>query len=116
MIGRADERDPGLRDGAAVPRTSHKEAVVPQPRPRLEVAIATESPLFRDVLSRLLDADPDLKIVGQAQSETELTRVLRQERPRAILFDYEALGGTGASIISRLRRAPPATRIVVIAA
>jgi len=121
MTGRADERYQGQRDGAAVPpsRTPPEKAGVrqaPPTRPRLEVAIASESILFRDVLSRLLNTDPDLKIVGRAHSERELTRVLRQERPQALLFDYEALGGQGESIISRLRRAAPETRILVMAA
>jgi DNA-binding NarL/FixJ family response regulator len=86
-----------------------------QSGPRLRIAIASEPILFGEVLSSLLNADPALKIVGQAHDEKELTRVLRRERPQALLFDYEALGPNGESIISRLRRAAPATRILVMA-
>jgi DNA-binding NarL/FixJ family response regulator len=120
MTGRHDERGPRKKDGAAVPapkgpREKAAELQVLQAGPRLEVAITTESVLYRDVLSRLLNADPALKIVGQAHNEKDLTRVLRRERPQALLFDYEALGPNGEGIISRLRRAAPATRILVMA-
>jgi len=107
------------KDGAApaakVPPEKGVEQQSLQAAPRLEVAIATDHVLFRDGLSRLLNADPALKIVGQAHTEKELTRVLRRERPQALLFDYEALGPNGEGIISRLRRAAPATRILVMA-
>ena len=85
-----------------------------QAGPRLRVAVAADI-LFREVLSCLLTTDPALKIVGQAHNEKDLTGLLRRERPQALLFDYEALGPSGESIISRLRRAAPATRILVMA-
>ena len=87
-----------------------------QPRPRLGVAIASEPVLFGDVLSGLLNTDPALKLVGRAHNEGDITRLLRREKPQALLFDYEALGPNGEQIISRLRRAAPATRILVLAA
>jgi DNA-binding NarL/FixJ family response regulator len=79
------------------------------------VVIASE-PILQNVLSSLLDRDPALKIVGQAHNERDLARLLRRERPQALLFDYEALGPNGDHIISRLRRAAPTTRILVMAA
>lgn len=94
----------------------HVEPRGPQPAPPLEVAIATDQTLFRDALTRLLNRDPTLKIVGQAQNERDLTRVLVREKPITLLFDYEALGGNGENIIARLRRAAPATRILVMSA
>ena len=84
--------------------------------PRLGLAIASEPILFRNVLTSLLDRDPSLKIVGQANNERDLAWLLRREKPQALLFDYEALGPNGDHIISRLRRAAPTTRILVMAA
>jgi two-component system, NarL family, nitrate/nitrite response regulator NarL len=111
---------PGKKEAAAPSlKAQPKNPVEPQrleARPRLAVAIASEAILFRDVLSCLLKRDPALKIVGQAHNERDLTRLLRRERPQALLFDYEALGPNGESVISRLRRAAPTTRILVMAA
>ncbi len=114
-----DETVPGRKAGAPCPEVSGGKPVeprAPQPAPPLEVAIATDQTLFRDALTRLLNGDPTLKIVGQAQNERDLTRVLIREKPRTLLFDYDALGPNGESVIARLRRAAPATRILVMAA
>ncbi len=121
-MARPDEdRMPGKKEAAAAPSPKAPGEKPVEPRglqavSRLGVAIATEPDLFRDVLCSLLNTDPSLKIVGQAHNEKDLTWLLRRERPQALLFDYEALGPNGESIISRLRRAAPATRILVMAA
>ena len=118
MSGR-EERMPGKKEAAASsPKAAGGKPVDLQglqAGPRLGVAVAAEHILFRDVLSCLLKTDPALKIVGQAHNERDLTWLLRRERPQALLFDFESLGPNGESIISRLRRAAPETRILVMA-
>jgi DNA-binding NarL/FixJ family response regulator len=81
----------------------------------LDLAIAIRPALLRDVLTRLLDTVPDVRVVGYGESEDQIRKVIRKLRPGVLLFDYEAMGPNGESIISRLRRAAPKTRILVIA-
>jgi len=107
---------PGRNTVAAPPPNSPRERLVcAQPDARFGVAVASEQILFGDVLCCLLDRDPRLKIVGQAHNEGDLTPLLLRERPQALLFDDETSGPDGEQIISRLRRAAPETRILVIA-
>jgi DNA-binding NarL/FixJ family response regulator len=82
---------------------------------RLDLAIAIRPALLRDVLTRLLHTVPDVSVVGYGESEDQIRKVIRKVRPGLLLFDYEAMGPNGESIISRLRRAAPKTRILVIA-
>jgi DNA-binding NarL/FixJ family response regulator len=82
---------------------------------RIELAVATRPVLVRDVLSRLLDTVPGLRVVGSAADEDQIRSILSKLRPAVLLFDYEAMGPNGEGIVSRLRRASPATRILVIA-
>jgi DNA-binding NarL/FixJ family response regulator len=82
---------------------------------RLELAVAIKPALLRDVLSRLLDTVPDVRVVGYGENEDQIRKVVSKLRPAVLLFDYEAMGPNGESLISRLRRAAPATRILVIA-
>jgi two-component system nitrate/nitrite response regulator NarL len=98
-------------------RPCQKLAEVPKTEadPRFGIAISSGAVLFRDVLSSLLDKDPAFKILGQANNEKDLIRLMRRDKPRVLLFDYEALGPGGESVISRLRRAVPETRILVMA-
>ncbi len=82
---------------------------------RIDIALALKPALLRDVLTRLLDTVPDIRVVGYGESEEEIRKVISKLRPRVLLFDYEAMGPNGESIISHLRRAVPATRILVVA-
>ncbi len=82
---------------------------------RLDLAIAIKPALLRDVLTRLLDTVPDVSVVGYGENEDQIRKVVRKLRPGVLLFDYEAMGPNGESMVSRLRRAAPATRILVIA-
>jgi DNA-binding NarL/FixJ family response regulator len=86
-----------------------------RPGRRLELAVAIKPALLRDVLSRLLDTVPLLRVVGYGESEEQIRKALSRFRPPVLVFDYEAMGPNAESVISHLRRAAPATRILVIA-
>ena len=87
----------------------------PGDRGRLKIAVAAQPALFREILSSQLDADPSLIVVGRAGNEDQIEKVLAEERPLILLFDYEGLGPNAESTVHRLRRAVPATRILVLA-
>jgi DNA-binding NarL/FixJ family response regulator len=82
---------------------------------RLELAVAIKPALLRDIISRLLDTVPQLRVVGYGDNEEQIRKALSKLRPPVLLFDYEAMGPNAESVISRLRRAAPVTRILVIA-
>jgi DNA-binding NarL/FixJ family response regulator len=82
---------------------------------KLRLAIATQSTLLRDVLSRLLRQEPNFEVVGQGHDEDHIVKVIKETTPDLLLFDYEALGPNSESIIGRLRRLAPRMRILVIA-
>ena len=101
-------------------RVTPLSRVTPSPRRardggQIRLAIATQPTLLRDVLSRLLTQEPDLKVVGQAHDEDRIVEVIKDTAPTLLLFDYEALGPNSESIIGRLRRLAPRLRILVMA-
>ena len=100
--------------GSSAPR---KKAVSPEGTRRdgLRIAVAAQPALFCEILSRQLDAEPDFAVVGRAHNEDEITKMLAKENPRVLVFDYEGLGPNAESTVYRLRRASPATRILVLA-
>jgi DNA-binding NarL/FixJ family response regulator len=71
--------------------------------------------LMRDILSRLLGTEPHLRVVGYGEDEDQIRSFVTRMRPRLLLLDYEAMGPDATSLISILRRAEPATRILVVA-
>jgi DNA-binding NarL/FixJ family response regulator len=93
--------------------------VVSKPRDgnQVRLAIATQPALLRDMLSQLLNNQPDLRVVAEGRDEDQITSALEEASPgpQLLLFDYEALGPNSLSIIARLRRMKPEIRILVIA-
>jgi two-component system, NarL family, nitrate/nitrite response regulator NarL len=53
----------------------------------IRIVIADDHPIFRDGLRRLLEAEPDLKVVGEAQDGTEAVKMARQLKPDILLLD-----------------------------
>ncbi|HEV8374611.1 MAG TPA: response regulator transcription factor [Candidatus Polarisedimenticolia bacterium] len=102
-------RDAALHPARALGSSRFEEPAGAHP---IEVAIAAEPPLFRDVLSRALNARPGLRVVSNGHAEVALALKLR---PRVLLLDAEALGSNPESVIRRLRKAAPATRILIMA-
>jgi DNA-binding NarL/FixJ family response regulator len=51
------------------------------------IVIADDHPIFRDGLRRLLEAEPDLKVVGEACDGAEAVKFARQLKPDILLLD-----------------------------
>jgi DNA-binding NarL/FixJ family response regulator len=85
------------------------------PGARLTVVVASRPALVREVLARQLGNEPGLSIVGLARDQDGICALLSKEKPRVLLLDYEGLGPNCEGMIPRLRRASPATRILVVA-
>src|SRR3979490_252532 len=54
---------------------------------QLPIVIANNDPIFRDGLRRLLEAEPDLKVLGEASDGAEAVKQARQLKPDILLLD-----------------------------
>src|SRR5262245_39437705 len=53
----------------------------------IRIVIADDHPIFRDGLRRLLEAEPDLKVIGEACDGAEAVKLARQLKPEILLLD-----------------------------
>ncbi len=53
----------------------------------IHLVIADDHPIFRDGLRRLLEAEPDLKVIGEARDGAEAVKLARQLKPEVLLLD-----------------------------
>lgn len=53
----------------------------------IRIVIADDHPIFRDGLRRLLEAEPDLKVLGEAADGAEAVKLARQLKPDILLLD-----------------------------
>jgi DNA-binding NarL/FixJ family response regulator len=109
------KRTPVARSGWTVTPLARMTPRRPGGGGKIRLAIATQPALLRDVLSRLLSREPDIEIVGRGHDEDRIVEVLKAVSPELLLLDYEAMGPNSESIIARLRRIAPRTRILVMA-
>jgi DNA-binding NarL/FixJ family response regulator len=53
----------------------------------VRIVIADDHPIFRDGLRRLLEAEPNLKVLGEASDGAEAVKLARQLKPDILLLD-----------------------------
>ena len=53
----------------------------------IRIVIADDHPIFRDGLRRLLEAEPGLKVIGEACDGTDAVKLARQLKPDIMLLD-----------------------------
>ncbi len=78
---------------------------MPKAPPSIRILIADDHAIFRDGLRRLLEAEPGLRVIGEAADGEEAVKLARQLKPDILLLDLamprtpglEALRELGAS-------------------
>jgi len=81
---------------------------------RLRILIADDHPLFRDGLRVLLEAMPDLAVVGEATSGDEAVALAEQLEPDVVLMDLKMPGIGGVEATRRIVESRPTTRVLVV--
>ena len=67
----------------------------------IRIVIAAQQPLFREGLRKLLEAEPDLTVAGEARDVEEAVELVQQLQPHVLLLD---LAGPHEAGILTLRR------------
>ena len=76
--------------------------------------IADDHPIFRDGLRRLLEAEPDLKVIGEACDGSEAVKMARQLRPDIMLLDLAMPRTPGLEALRELSTGPVSNAVRVI--
>ena len=82
----------------------------------IRIVIADDHPLFREGVSHSLAAEPDLVVVGQAESGEETLRLAMDLVPDVVLLDIGMPGWGGLVTVEKLSQACPATKVVMLTA
>src|SRR3954449_10772833 len=78
------------------------------------IVLADDHTLVRDGLRRVIEAEADFKVVGEAANVAATIAEVTAHRPDILLLDVSMPGGGGIAALDEIRKASPATRILVL--
>ena len=83
-----------------------------RPPRRIRIVLADDHALLRQGLQTLLDAEPDLEVVGQASSGDEATARACALLPDVVVMDVSMPNGDGLRATAKIQSQCPAVRIL----
>jgi DNA-binding NarL/FixJ family response regulator len=101
---------PGDRPGGTGPSPDEPEAA----RAPVRVVICDDHRLVAEGLVMLLDAQPDVEVVGMAENVAEVRRLTSSRRPDVVLMDYALPDGDGVSATALIKADHPEVTVVML--
>jgi PleD family two-component response regulator len=75
-----------------------------RPDSRLRLVLADDHAILRQGLRSILDAEPDLEVVGEASNVNDAVALSRCLQPDVVITDVSFVQGSGIHAIGQLRR------------
>jgi len=79
----------------------------------LRVLIAENHRDLSEVLSELIDTEPDMHCVGQVSDAAQVIPMARESSADVLILDLTLQGGSGMPLIEQLASAMPDLRVIV---
>ena len=100
---------------AVIPNMSKEHAgELPRPDSRLRVVLADDHAILRQGLRAILDAEPDLEVIGEASNVQDAVALSRCLQPDIVITDVAFANGSGIQAIGQLHRECVAVRVVML--
>ncbi len=93
---------------------SPRDVDTPRPPPGIRLMIVDDHPIMREGIASVVEAEPDIRVVGQAGNGHEAIERFGECLPDVTLMDLQMPELGGVDAIIGIRRQWPAARIVVL--
>jgi len=87
---------------------------VPERKPKIRILVADDHPIFRDGLRKLLEAESDFHVVGEASDGEEAVRLARQIQPDVLLLDLAMPHQPGLEALRELTNLQTPVRTILL--
>jgi len=82
----------------------------------IRLVLVDDHELVRQGIRTLVEAEPDMKVVGEAASAPEAVRRIGFDEPDVVVLDLDLPDGSGIEVCSRVRTVSPASRVLILTA
>lgn len=90
--------------------------VHPLAMPPIRVVIVDDHPLFRQGLSNVLDAEPDIEVVGEIGEGTQAVSLIPELMPHVVLMDVNLPGLNGLQVTQKVKTRHPEFNFIILTA
>lgn len=80
----------------------------------IRVMLVDDHALVREGVGRLLELEPDMRVVGSFDEGSAAVRFAAREAPDVAILDVSMPGTSGIDVARRLRAVSPATRLLML--
>lgn len=84
----------------------------PQPETRIRVMLVDDHPVMREALRTIINSQPDLTVVAEADGGRAARRLLERAKPDVVLMDGSMPEMNGMETTRQLKQVQPALRII----
>jgi len=81
---------------------------------RIRIVVVDDHPLLRAGIAAVVNAEPDMVLVGEATRGDEAVALFRSMHPDITLMDLQMPGMSGLDAIREIRSGTPSARIIVL--
>ncbi len=92
----------------------HPTPHTPHPTPPIQVLIADDHAIFRQGLATIINRDPDMQVIAQAENGEQAIALFEEHRPDVTLMDLRMPEVEGVAAIGAICAATKSARIIVL--
>lgn len=81
---------------------------------KIRILIADDHAIVRDGLRQVLNAHPDMEVVGEAEDGCRALEAAKSLRPDVVVLDIGMPGLSGLDVIGLIREAQPTVQVVIL--
>jgi len=94
--------------------TPHPTPHTPHPTPQIRVLIADDHAIFRQGLATIINRDPDMQVIAQAENGEQAIALFEEHQPDVTLMDLRMPDVEGVAAIGAICAAAKSARIIVL--
>ena len=85
----------------------------PRAREVVRVLVVDDHPIVREGYSRLISAEPDLEVCGEASDASEALQLIESQSPDVAIVDISLRSGTGIDLCKQIRERDSHVRVLI---